>query len=88
MTTSQLANQMTNQLTNQINQMSLVANQTVGQINPTNPNPRQVYLLNPFEMLVFQRLMKYLQNKKRFDSTARCIVQCIVHPLQIKCSFR
>ena len=48
MTTSQLANQMTNQLTNQINQMSLVANQTVGQINPTNPNPRQVYLLNPF----------------------------------------
>ena len=84
MTTSQLANQMTNR----INQMSLVANQTVGQINPTNPNPRQVYLLNPFEMLVFQRLMKYLQNKKRFDSTARCIVQCIVHPLQIKCSFR
>jgi len=39
----QLTNQMTSQLTNQINQMSLVPNQTtVGQINPANPNPRQV----------------------------------------------
>ena len=51
--------QMTSQLTNQINQMSL-ANQTAGQmnprqqINPTNPNPRQVYLLISLNCLFAQ----------------------------------
>ena len=56
--------QMTSQLTNQINQMSLV-NQTVGQrnsrINPANQNPRQVYLLNLFKMLVCLNLTKDAQ---------------------------